>query len=407
MKKLLFVCMAAFLIASPVMAAEIKATDEGAGIVRIDYIRAASEQRIRAFGLDLTISGGNATPDVTTPIVAGSYKTGESTSASKGFGIFPGSIVIAGDGSVTGYGTPKAAVGSAGALTAPGLTLELGSLFTGDGNSPAPGTAAATIQLCKVKYTGTTTSTLTLAANATRGGVVFEDGTAASPTFTGTTIVFEAAPAAPTGVAASDGIAITTDATLITKIRVTWTASAGATSYDVYRNTSNTSGTATLLGNIAASPYLDTTAPSTNVNYYYWVKAKNAAGASDFSNSDTGYRVATLSGTELTAGMVFANAAGTTTTITATMVTDWTNMGKPKAWTCNAHYLGNAVTFGGSASRPDGTDLAAVKAAWFIQKNAIGYIPGADLNNSGRADGTDLAWVKAKWFVSTGNTGCN
>jgi len=165
MKKFMFVLMVAFLAASPLMAAEIKATDEGSGIVRIDYIMANGEARLRGIGLDLSITSGDAVYD---SIVASSFKTGESTSGSPGYGIFPGTIDVNGTtGLVDSYGSPKAPDGSPGANPS-GITLELGSLFVGEANAPLPATGG-TIQLCKVKYNLTTTSHLTLTLNSTRG----------------------------------------------------------------------------------------------------------------------------------------------------------------------------------------------------------------------------------------------
>jgi len=87
-------------------------------------------------------------------------------------------------------------------------------------------------------------------------------------------------PSAPTKVAASDGA-------YSDKIRVTWRTAAGATSYEVYRNTSDSSGAATKLGDASCVGYEDTTAEA-DVYYYYWVKAVNAIGSSDYSASDTG-----------------------------------------------------------------------------------------------------------------------
>jgi len=90
-------------------------------------------------------------------------------------------------------------------------------------------------------------------------------------------------PSAPTGVSASDGIY--TD-----KVQVLWTASADATTYQVFRYTSNnSSGAIELTGNHPASPYNDTSAFA-GTTYYYWVKACNSAGCSGFSASDSGYR---------------------------------------------------------------------------------------------------------------------
>ncbi len=88
---------------------------------------------------------------------------------------------------------------------------------------------------------------------------------------------------APTGVAASDGAY--TD-----RVRVTWSAVAEASSYEVWRNTSSDTGTATqVAASVSGTSYDDGTAVPKQT-YYYWVKARNAYGASAFSGSDTGWR---------------------------------------------------------------------------------------------------------------------
>ena len=87
----------------------------------------------------------------------------------------------------------------------------------------------------------------------------------------------------PTGVAASDG-------THTDKVAVTWDASAGATSYEVWRHTSDDSASATrLAASLTATSYDDTTATPGTL-YYYWVKAASAQGTSAFSASDSGSR---------------------------------------------------------------------------------------------------------------------
>lgn len=88
-------------------------------------------------------------------------------------------------------------------------------------------------------------------------------------------------PAAPAGVAASD-------ATYADKVRITWSVSAGATSYPIYRSTSSNSVSAAQIGTATSSPYDDAAAVA-GTTYYYWVKAANNAGTSAFSASDTGY----------------------------------------------------------------------------------------------------------------------
>ena len=89
---------------------------------------------------------------------------------------------------------------------------------------------------------------------------------------------------APADVSASDG-------TYTDEVQVSWTVSNGADSYQVYRNTSDSSSDSTQIGTPTASPYDDTTA-APGATYYYFVKACNGAVCSDFSTSDSGYRLA-------------------------------------------------------------------------------------------------------------------
>ena len=86
---------------------------------------------------------------------------------------------------------------------------------------------------------------------------------------------------APIGVAASDDHEYGVD--------VEWTDLDGPTSYEIWRSTSANSGSATKIGTETSSPFSDDTAvPGTR--YYYWVKARNAHGATGFSTSDSGMR---------------------------------------------------------------------------------------------------------------------
>lgn len=93
---------------------------------------------------------------------------------------------------------------------------------------------------------------------------------------------YVAAPAAPSGVTASDG-------TYPDGIRVSWLAAAGALSYEIWRNTSDSSGSATLIAvGVDGTEYDDTGTTSDQV-YYYWIKATNSGGSSGFGASDSGY----------------------------------------------------------------------------------------------------------------------
>ncbi len=103
----------------------------------------------------------------------------------------------------------------------------------------------------------------------------------------------------PTLVAATDG-------TSGSEVTITWAAVAGATYYDVYRSTSNSSALAVKINtsNVTGLSYSDTfPASNLDVVYYYFIKAVQTDGAnindycqdaeiictSDFSNGDSGY----------------------------------------------------------------------------------------------------------------------
>jgi hypothetical protein len=62
-----------------------------------------------------------------------------------------------------------------------------------------------------------------------------------------------------------------------------------AVSYAIYRNTATNSSAASLLtGTVYTNEYLDTSALQ-GVTYFYWIKARNSAGYSAFSDYDSGH----------------------------------------------------------------------------------------------------------------------
>lgn len=91
------------------------------------------------------------------------------------------------------------------------------------------------------------------------------------------------APNAPTGLQASDG-------SEADRISLRWNASPGADEYRVYRSTSLVGTKTAVSGWIAANSF-DDLAANPAVTYYYWVKARNAVGESDYSAPDTGWRM--------------------------------------------------------------------------------------------------------------------
>ncbi|WP_123042053.1 DUF4832 domain-containing protein [Cohnella candidum] len=81
-------------------------------------------------------------------------------------------------------------------------------------------------------------------------------------------------PAAPANLTASAGNA---------QVTLTWTASAGAATYSVFRSTTNGSGYVQAAAGITGTSYTDT-GLSNGTAYYYVVKAVNSAGSSGNSN---------------------------------------------------------------------------------------------------------------------------
>jgi len=89
-------------------------------------------------------------------------------------------------------------------------------------------------------------------------------------------------PAIPTDVQASEGD--------LEKISISWSVSPSATEYQVFRNLEDSSATAIKFNsNPITNSYYDSTADPGKI-YYYWVKACNVSGCSDFSQSAAGWR---------------------------------------------------------------------------------------------------------------------
>ena len=91
-------------------------------------------------------------------------------------------------------------------------------------------------------------------------------------------------PAAPTNVQATDGGYT---------VKISWTASSGATGYKIFRNTTNNSGSAVQI-DVTTTPNItsyEEAPPKVGTTYYYWVKAYSDFDSA-FSGSDSGWRKA-------------------------------------------------------------------------------------------------------------------
>lgn len=81
-----------------------------------------------------------------------------------------------------------------------------------------------------------------------------------------------------------------------TKIFVDWDRVSGANEYKLYRNTRSSRSSAKLVKTTSYSYYYDHNVTAGN-NYYYWVKAVNSSGSSDYSAYARGYAKQTSSNT--------------------------------------------------------------------------------------------------------------
>jgi hypothetical protein len=135
---------------------------------------------------------------------------------------------------------------------------------------------------------------------ASGAGIVTLQGAALSGT----------APLAPTGVAASNG-------TSATSVTVSWSASANATSYTMYRSTAaGTLGAA--VGTSTTTSLTDSTV-TPGVVYYYSVVATGVGGTSAPSTQVSGYAAA--AGSSALAGVGVASSA--TVNLTTLGTSDW------------------------------------------------------------------------------------
>lgn len=163
MKKIIFV-LTTLMLAAPVMAGVGICYNQAGGKVALKYDASAEAELVRAFALDITVEGATITG------VEG---------ANPSYGIYPGSIVIDEDtGQVTNDGTPVADAGeydgTLDGLGTGGVTIEMGSLYA-DGETPP----AKTGDIITLVLSGAASS-VTIAENVIRGGVVMEDPAVAS-----------------------------------------------------------------------------------------------------------------------------------------------------------------------------------------------------------------------------------
>jgi fibronectin type 3 domain-containing protein len=212
-------------------------------------------------------------------------------------------------------------------------------------------------------------------------------------------------PAAPTGLAATDG-------TYADKVRLTWRAVAGAASYEIYGGTSGEQLSAKQLSVSTNTTYDDLSA-TPGTPYNYWVKARNAAGVSDFSNTDTGYRAAIIP-------PIPTGVAATDGTLSNRVRVTWNAATQATAYEVWRGIASSSATLRGEATTTTYDDTSALPGQiyyyWIMAKNSVGT-SGRSLANTGycpalpslpttvaATDGTFADKVRVTWRAATGAT---
>jgi hypothetical protein len=156
MKKLIVILMLVALAGTPALAAVTISGTTSSTTGTVNY-SVTGPNSVRAFALDITLSSGTI---------------GGVTCSNASYYIYPGSIsILAGSVAATGTcvcsATQFPGKGQGGVGTA-GVTVEMGSLYTGS-NKPASSGTLLTFTV------SATPCTATVAANSARGGVVMEN----------------------------------------------------------------------------------------------------------------------------------------------------------------------------------------------------------------------------------------
>jgi beta-glucanase (GH16 family) len=206
-------------------------------------------------------------------------------------------------------------------------------------------------------------------------------------------LLLSSAPAAPTGVLASNG-------TTPTDIDVTWNAVSGATSYQVWRNTSATTASATDINSNVSGTSFDDTSVTVGTTYFYWIVASNAGGNSGYST------IASATGGTMVFGDTFGSA-GVTSAWGAFNATDPNNPNVIYTNTTPPHSSSSNPTTMQIASDSQATDGQALAMSLTPAPGKSGYYDSAEIcteyDPSGAGNSLEYGEIQARIKIPGGN----
>lgn len=387
MRRILLIAAMLLPVASAMAVTSISAVDEGEVVydgvkhhtIRIDYV---TDTDIRAFALSISVDNGtNIGDNAPTDFLAG-----ESIDPNKGYGIFPSrfrDFIDPGDPDwddanympITAWDEPGA---ENTGLGWPSMVVELGTLYSGDGNKPD---SAGTLFKFDVNSEGASDCNLVIAVeNTYRGGVVDNNADEVDPCFPTNPlyIVFASPPPPPPFITYPT-------ASINGRYTVSWGASTGATYYVLEKSFGGGA-----YAQVYSGPDLSILADALEGTNQYQVKAGNGDGESTY-----------------TTGAVSTTAY--CYTVAEADQSEWLLLGRPKGWCFPRQCHGDADGYseGKSSYWASTLDLGVLKAAWNKQAAEIYVAPdpngSADFNHafegksSYRASTLDLGILKTNW----------
>lgn len=183
---------------------------------------------------------------------------------------------------------------------------------------------------------------------------------------------------------ATPGTPSASDGTYTNRVDLSWSSTGGADDYRVYRNTSNSSGSAVAITGWQAGTTYDDTSATPGVTYYYWLKARNYCNdESAFGASNSGWRALTPS----------ASIAASDGTYTTQVLVSWSAITGASHYRLYRNTTNDSATAVALGSWQTGTsygDISATPGATYYY-----WVKGAVSSSGSRASGfssTNSGW---------------